>query len=678
MADVSYIFGGGFKAPPAQQEKRIDPPETQIIDAMLRAGINPPNSIIMDGKIRRFRSDQTKRDESGWYVVFGDGKIAAGAFGCWRLGLTVPWKADIGRELETYEIMAITRLQAEAKAARAKAEEKKHEATANTVATIWSQAGEAWPEHEYLQRKGVEPHGLRATGDGRLIVPMYSDDGELTSLQYISGDGEKKYHAGGRVKGAFFVVGDVAENENTKRPIYIAEGFATAATIHEETGDPCVVAFSAGNLVAVTEAIRDRYPDQSIVIVADNDQSGVGKNYADQAAAKHKARVVMPPAGDANDYRQAGGDLRALLEPPARPANWLIPADDFCRQPAPVKWLVKHWIQDEALIMVHGPSGGGKTFFVLGASLSVAAGLDEFFGHKVSSGPVVYLAGEGHHGMRARVAAWKQDNNGAMLECWISSSGCDLNTPEGYMQVVDEITALGITPRLIVVDTLHRFLAGDENKAQDAKTMLDACGGLIREFGCAVILVHHTGVSDEAQHRARGSSAWRGALDIEISVVPNKEGPATIVQRKNKDSELAQDMGMELKQVQIAGWFDEDGEPVTSAVAVPGDIVVREKVDAKLAHFKKQFAEAWQATGNDLLDGHPYISRSAMLDWLTTNQGKSETSAKMMVKPGESSRFIGKLLDQKVIDQAGGGWVLIDMNLISAECIARTAENKGQ
>lgn len=655
MADVSYIFGGDFIAPKQQQERRIDPPETQIIDAMLRAGINPPNSIIMDGKIRRFRSDQAKRDESGWYVVFGDGKIAAGAFGCWRLGLTVPWKADIGRKLETYEIMAITRLQAEAKAAREKAEEKKHEATANTVATIWSQAGEAWPEHEYLQRKGVEPHGIRATGDGRLIIPMYDQDGELTSLQYISGDGEKKYHAGGRVKGAFFVVGDL----QAEGALYIAEGFATAATIHEETGKPCVVAFSAGNLVAVAGAMRERDALRQLVIVADNDQSGVGKNYADQAAAKYHARVVMPPAGDANDYRQAGGDLRALLEPPERVVNWLIPADDFCQKPAPIKWLVKHWFQDEALTMVHGPSGGGKTFFVLAAALSVAAGLDEFFGHKVNNGQVVYLAGEGHHGMRARIAAWKQDNGGAKIDAWVSSSGCDLNTPDGYMQVVDEIRALGIKPKLIVVDTLHRFLAGDENKAQDAKTMLDACGGLIREFGCAVVLVHHTGVSDEAQHRARGSSAWRGALDIEISVVPGGEDtPAGIVQRKNKDSELAQDMAMELRPVAIDGWFDEDGDPVTSAVAVQAEVVVKKKVDNKLAEFKQLFRMAWEKSGGDEIDGMPYLSRSALIEFLVSSMEKSEASAKVMVKPGQKDRMIGRLLGEKLISEAQGGWVV--------------------
>ena len=84
------------------------------------------------------------------------------------------------------------------------------------------------------------------------------------------------------------------------------------------------------------------------------------------------------------------------------------------------------------------------------------------------------------------------------------------------------------------------FLSGDENSAQDAKSMLDACASLMGDFGCSVLLVHHTGVSEEAQARARGSSAWRGALDIEISVSPAKDDkPITITQRKSKDAEMA-------------------------------------------------------------------------------------------------------------------------------------------
>ena len=275
-----------------------------------------------------------------------------------------------------------------------------------------------------------------------------------------------------------------------------------------------MIAYSASNLVPVTQIMRELHgAEQEIVIVADNDASGVGQRYAEQASAKYGARIVMPPIpGDANDYAQAGNNLAALLSPPKN--DWLIPADDFCSQPSPIAWLVKGWLQEQALIMVHGPSGGGKTFVVLDWCLRMASSTSDWLGHKVKAGNVVYLAGEGHHGLRGRVAAWKHHNQAGKLNMWLSKDGCDLNTPEGYQRVSNSIKQSNISPCVIVVDTLHRFLSGDENSAQDAKTMLDSCNALMMEFNCSVVLVHHTGVSDEAQHRARGSSAWRGALDI--------------------------------------------------------------------------------------------------------------------------------------------------------------------
>ena len=251
-------------------------------------------------------------------------------------------------------------------------------------------------------------------------------------------------------------------------------------------------------------------------------------------------------------------------------SDWLIQGDEFCRQPAPIKWLVKGWVQQAALIMVHGPSGSGKTFAVLDWCLRMAQGQQDWFGHRVTPGPVVYLAGEGHHGLRRRGAAWKERHgNGQPINIWLSKSACDLDTPEGYRKVSEHIRALPIKPAAIVIDTLHRFNSGDENSSRDAKAMLDACAMLMAEFNCTIILVHHTGVSEETQHRARGSSAWRGALDIEISIVPAKgDAPMEIIQRKSKDAELAATLYATLEKVIIPGWFDEDGEPVTSAVLV--------------------------------------------------------------------------------------------------------------
>ena len=654
MADLSNVLGGPWAPPP---EKRVDPPEAQLIDAMRAAGLEPPAEIHLDGKIHRFRSGTKGSpghgDKPGWYLVFGDG-IPAGRFGCWRAGIEVTWRADVGRQLTDIEQMAHARRIAEAQALRDAELKRQREVAATTVEAIWTSAQGASPEHPYLQRKGIQTHGARTTGDGRLVVPLYDADGSLSTLQYIDHEGNKLYHPGGQTGGKFWMIGTMDEPGR----IYIAEGFATAATIHQTTNRPVVIAYSASNLVPVTGTMREMYgPTQDIVIVADHDKSGVGQRYAEQASAKHGARMVMPPIlGDANDYAQAGHDLASLLSPSKH--DWLVPVDEFSAQPAPISWLVKRWLQSQALIMVHGPSGGGKTFVVLDWCLRMASGTVDWCGHKVKAGNVVYLAGEGHHGLRGRIAAWKHHNKAGKLSMWLSKDGCDLNTPIGYLQVVEQVRLLQEKPELIVVDTLHRFLSGDENSAQDAKTMLDACGNLMTEFDCSVVLVHHTGVSDESQHRARGSSAWRGALDIEISVVPvKKDEPMQLVQRKSKDSELAPTVYLQLETVTIPSWYDEDNQPVTSAVITESNAPAEPKRDSKIETHRKMFENAWWACGAEERDGTPYLSRSALKDKLIQD-GNAERTVRNMVNPSYGDKLIGALINAGLIETLEHGWIV--------------------
>ena len=373
MGNLSNILGGPWSPPP---EKRVAPVEDQLLDAMHAAGIqHTPEQVHIDGKMHRFCTSG-KRGDAGWYIVFPDG-IPGGQFGDWRTGLVVNFKADIGRKLSHIEEMQHARRQAEASAMREAERVRKAELASDIVTKIWIDAGAASPEHPYLARKQIQPHGARVTGDGRLMVPLYSEDGELTSLQYIDIDGAKKYHPGGKTGGSFWWLGALED----AKTIYIAEGYATAATIYEVTGQPCVIAYSASSLPTVAGTIRERCgASQDIVIVADHDAHGVGQRYADQASAKHGVRVVMPPeiGQDANDYALAGHDLSSLLMPTSD--EWLIPADDFSAQPAPISWLVKRWVQDKALVMVHGPSGGGKTFVVLDWCLRMASGMTEWCG----------------------------------------------------------------------------------------------------------------------------------------------------------------------------------------------------------------------------------------------------------------------------------------------------------
>ena len=213
----------------------------QFRDAIRSAGLIPPDMIEPDGKLHRFASNGKNGDDAGWYALHGDG-IPAGTFGDWRNGFSQTWRADIGRKLTPAEGAAhrakVEAMQRERDDDKAKT---KREAKAKAAA-IWNSATAASDNHAYLIRKQIKSSGAR-TYKGALVIPMHSD-GEIQSLQFINADGIKKFLTGGQVKGCFFIVGNFAN----AAALCIAEGFATAATIHEATGLPVVAAPNAARM----------------------------------------------------------------------------------------------------------------------------------------------------------------------------------------------------------------------------------------------------------------------------------------------------------------------------------------------------------------------------------------------------------------------------------------------
>lgn len=671
--NIVTLLGAPFD--PSKHVAQPDPPEAQLRDAMLRAGIKPPKELVFDGALHRFATGKKAGDLSGWYIAHGD-KLPAGCFGDWREGVTINWRAEIGRELTVAEQMAHSRRVAEMKQQRERELQERRETAADKAADIWEAAAQASDDHPYLARKGVTAHGLRVAGDGRLIAPVFID-GELTSLQYIAGDGSKLFLKGGAIAGGCWIIGDL---DGANR-VYVCEGVATGFTIHEVTGSPVAITFSAGNMPAAAKAVRERLGTTvGMVVIADNDEpdsKGVQRGQIEGAKAAEAVGgrlIVSPVEGtDVNDFVQAGGDLLALLTPPVPVEGYLIPADDFSAVPQAVNWIIKRWVPQDALVMVHGPSGSGKTFVVLDMLLHTAAGLTAWNGFKVKPGPVVYLAGEGHQGLRARIAAWKRHHGVSKLDMWLSRHGTDLNTPEGYQLVVEAIRALPVKPSVISVDTLHRFLKGDENSAQDAKTMIDACAALSREFGCVVVLVHHTGVSEDAQHRARGSSAWRGALDVELSVAPGREAgdPFQLIQRKQKDAEMAEPMFMRLTRVAL-DWIDEDGEQVTSAVATMVDpeeaaAEMNQREGKVAARSRQLFEAAFMAVGKFVGD-RPFITASAWNEWTKTQEWENDGKRRKVLS--EAKKL---LVDSGWLKQERDGFIVENHVAASALTVAKKA-----
>ena len=282
----------------------------QFRTAIEGSGLNPPDEIVADGNFHRFASNGKRGDDAGWYVLFTDG-IPAGAFGCWRRGFDQEWSANLGRSLTAEEQEQLRAAQIEAMQKREAERRRRQEEAAAEANGIWSEAQPVSDNHPYLVRKGVNAHGIRQHRDGRLIVPVHIGK-DIRSLQFIDDDGKKRFMPGSEVQGGYFPIGTT----DGAKALCVVEGFATGATVHAATGYPVAVAFNAGNLQPVVEAMHERYPELPTIVCGDDDWEGevnTGRSKATAAAQAVELRLAFPEqlAGvtDFNDMaRECGLD----------------------------------------------------------------------------------------------------------------------------------------------------------------------------------------------------------------------------------------------------------------------------------------------------------------------------------------------------------------------------------
>ena len=263
-------------------------------NAMREVGITPPEAIIGDSLLHRFK---TGNKFNGAYVLHLDGH-PAGYFQDYKQGIKIRWKLEGDFKPFTDAERKAYAIERKRQTEQRQAEElAKHNAAMQKAAFIWNGAKPAHANHPYSINKYIQPHGARLSRDGELIIPLQNAKGELVSLQFISATGKKRFLSGGLKKGCFFTLGT---ETNT---VLICEGFATGASLFESTGYLTVVAFDAGNLKAVAINIKSLYPSSEIVICGDNDASGVGQKAASEAAIAINGKYIIPdiPGFDWND-----------------------------------------------------------------------------------------------------------------------------------------------------------------------------------------------------------------------------------------------------------------------------------------------------------------------------------------------------------------------------------------
>jgi len=318
-----------------------------------RAGGLEVESIEV-GHIMRCRTDGDRgRQKTGWYSLHEirtkDGRtLLVGAFGDWRMadsqtGRPLVQKISLkGKALSTDERAAIRERVAQDRRQAEARRQREIQRAAERARAMWAKCTPTWapdpaaPEalsdtNDYLVRKGVKAFGTRfSPTTGNLVVPIHDAHGVIHGLQVIYHDAkvkerkgrDKDYWPTGLAKqGHFFLIGAPTGI------VLLAEGYATATSLHEATGLPVAVAFDAGNLLPVAIALRRRYRQARILVCADDDFAT-----ADAQGKSHNPGVTA--AGAAALAVRGEVCVPVFVDDPLRAAVAAVAAADWKAQVA--------------------------------------------------------------------------------------------------------------------------------------------------------------------------------------------------------------------------------------------------------------------------------------------------------------------------------------------------------
>lgn len=313
--------------------------------------------------------------------------------------------------------------------------------------------------------------------------------------------------------------------------------------------------------------------------------------------------------------------------------------------------FVEGLLIDGAMTVIYGESSCGKTFFSLDLALHVAAGR-EWRGRQVDRRGVLYLALEGSHGIRNRIAAFKLANGANAVDLPFAVVPCALNllSPQGdTLRVIEaaQIAAerLTVPVGLIVVDTLSRAIAGgNENASEDMGALVRHLDLIRQALPAHVAVVHHSG--KDTARGARGHSLLRAATDTEIEVTRDtfsKTSTARVT--KQRELETGDEFAFQLLPVTLG--TSRRGKPVVSCVVRTSDQITEEakgarqtaeeqqKVAKERAVLKAEEQAVLLVIDAEAARGNPGASRTLIGELATCGYRRANAAIDRLVDRGE-------------------------------------------
>jgi hypothetical protein len=224
----------------------------------------------------------------------------------------------------------------------------------------------------------------------------------------------------------------------------------------------------------------------------------------------------------------------------------------------PVEWAVPGWLPRTGIGILFGEEYTGKSMLGLTLAGSLSLGVPWFGQEVTTSGTAVLCWGEGRAGLGQRVAAMIGGHLLGEKPHLLALRMPFPLTTETAVLFCEAVREAAGDVVLVEFDSKLDFLRGEENSNTDAQRFKSAMEAVSAGLGCFTLCVDHSGNNLEAQHRNRGASRFRQAMDVRIQV-----GHQMIRAMKVKDAPLPDSLGFEVRAV----------EGTTSATAFPLPVI---------------------------------------------------------------------------------------------------------
>jgi len=270
---------------------------------------------LMDGKLHRV---PTKEDsdgkQSGVYRGYLDGRPAGWYQNHRASEGKVNWTSTGSFTWDPNDAVRQKALQAQKRWDRERKELADFDRMGKNLTRQWGKMPAPGNDHRYLLRKGVPAtDGVRQDKYGNLVIPLSNTHGNIRSLQYIDPDGKKNLKKGAEKSGNFFVVGGALV---PGMPVLYAEGYATAASLNMATGLPVVMTVDAGNMVTVSQKLKETHPGVPHIILGEDDftrKDNKGLLKAEEAARNIGGVYVIPAFTD-SEHAQAFAETASFSD----------------------------------------------------------------------------------------------------------------------------------------------------------------------------------------------------------------------------------------------------------------------------------------------------------------------------------------------------------------------------